>query len=279
METVKKKRGRKPKNFFNENIEIVAEKKKRGRKKKYEIENHYKIINRNEVNNFNHNIVYSDDEENSKVEESSTRKIAFGNLDITVSKKVLIENKFKFNFNEKITINEDEYTDEELEVPIESFIKKNEKNYNEVKTYIPKIISECKEVSTLKNFKVITTIKNFNFDKIPDTTDICCWWCCHQFDTAPCTCPIDCKRDKLNQDKFDCIGIFCSWNCVKAYHYYIVDYKKKYNSMSLINQLMIQLYGATITLSTKPAPPRQCLQMFGGYMDIITFRKNNTISI
>ena len=144
METVKKKRGRKPKNFFNENIELVMEKKKRGRKKKYEIENYYKIVNRNEDNNFNHNIAYSDDEE--ILEDTSTRKIAFGNLDITVSKKVLVENKFKFNFNEKNVkdesfINENEYSDEELEVPIESFIKKNEKNYNEVKTYIPKIVS------------------------------------------------------------------------------------------------------------------------------------------
>ena len=53
-----KKRGRKPKNIINE--EIV--KKKRGRKKKYEIENSEKINNRNEINNFNHKIAYSDDE-------------------------------------------------------------------------------------------------------------------------------------------------------------------------------------------------------------------------
>ena len=56
MDPVKKKRGRKPKNFFNENIEIVTEKKKRGRKKKYEIENYNKIINRNEDNNFHFSI-------------------------------------------------------------------------------------------------------------------------------------------------------------------------------------------------------------------------------
>ena len=280
MDPVKKKRGRKPKNFFNENIEIVTEKKKRGRKKKYEIENYNKIINRNEDKNFNHNIAYSDDEE--ILEDTSTRKIAFGNLDITVSKKVLVENKFKFNFNEKneskINILINEYSDEELEVPIESFIKKNEKNYNEVKTYIPKIVSECKEVNTLKNFKVITTIKNFKFDEMPEKTDICCWWCCHQFDNCPCSCPIDYKLDKLKKGKFDCIGIFCSWNCVKAYHHYTVDYKKKFHSMGLINQLMIQLYGAKITLSCIPAPPRQCLEMFGGYLNISKFRENNVIN-
>ena len=48
--------------------------------------------------------------------------------------------------------------------------------------------------------------------------------------------------------------------------------------MGLINQLMIQLYGATIALNTKSAPPRQCLEMFGGYMNIDTFRENNCIN-
>ena len=52
-EVVKKKRGRKPKNSSIEE-NIILEKKKRGRKKKYEIENFDKIINRNEINNFDH---------------------------------------------------------------------------------------------------------------------------------------------------------------------------------------------------------------------------------
>ena len=60
-ETIKKKRGRKPKNTLEE--QTIVEKKKRGRKKKYEIENFDKIINRDQLNNFNHNVVYSSDEE------------------------------------------------------------------------------------------------------------------------------------------------------------------------------------------------------------------------
>ena len=58
----------------------------------------------------------------------------------------------------------------------------------------------------------------------------------------------------------------------------IVDYKKKFSSMELINQLMMQLYGVTKTLSTKPAPPRQCLDIFGGYMNIDQFRENNVLN-
>ena len=129
IEEIKKKRGRKPKNYYSENeIVAVPEKKKRGRKKKYEIENFDKILNRNEVNNFDHNIAYSDDEEfkdNKLTEDKFIKKVAFGNLDITVSKKVepQIEN-YKQNVVFKSVINESEWdSDEEI----------MEKNYNTVK--------------------------------------------------------------------------------------------------------------------------------------------------
>ena len=104
---IKKKRGRKPKNFYSENVEQeIVEKKKRGRKKKYEIENFEKILNRDELNNFDHRIVYSDDEEVHE-EEGTVKKIAFGNLDITVSKKTTAEVvNYKNNFSNVINENE-----------------------------------------------------------------------------------------------------------------------------------------------------------------------------
>lgn len=85
---VKKRRGRKPKNFYSENVpkQEVLEKKKRGRKKKYEIENSDKILNRNEVNNFDHHIAYSDDDITEPDNNQTVKKVAFGNLDITISK-------------------------------------------------------------------------------------------------------------------------------------------------------------------------------------------------
>lgn len=126
LTTEKKKRGRKPKNKFNDilnnnillNQNVVVEKKKRGRKKKYEIDNLIKINNRGDLNNFDHKIVYSDSEEfqinsinndddsnnelnnnlNNDSNNDSTNdlnnnnnnlvsNISFGNLNIVVSKK------------------------------------------------------------------------------------------------------------------------------------------------------------------------------------------------
>ena len=277
LETFKKKRGRKPKNFTIEQIVVSTEKKKRGRKKKYEVENFEKILNRNEENNFNHNIIYSDDE-STVVENSCVKKIAFGNLDITVSKKVNDENidEFKFKTRAANSINKDEYSsDEEKEVPVESFIKMNEKHYSENKRYIPKTISECtsKTIDSVKKIKVITTTKEQIkcSSEWPENCEICCWWCCHSFEGSPCTLPI--KYDSLRK-RFSFIGLFCSWNCVKSYNFERTDHKK-YEQSSLITLLIQQLYGITEAIGIKPAPPRQCLKMFGGYMDIDEFRDQN----
>jgi hypothetical protein len=271
MEEIKKKRGRKPKNYYSENeIVAVPEKKKRGRKKKYEIENFDKILNRNEVNNFDHNIAYSDDEEfkeNKLTEDKFIKKVAFGNLDIMVSKKVepQIEN-YKQNVVFKSVINESEWdSDEEI----------MEKNYNTVKKYLPGNASDFTEKTneeSIKKIRVVTCIKNeHKMESWPETTKINCWWCCHQFDGCPCTLPT--KYDNLRK-RFEFVGIFCSWNCTKAYNFEKNDHKK-YERSELITLLIQQLYGITKAINIKAAPPRQSLKMFGGYLNIEEFRENN----
>jgi hypothetical protein len=278
---VKKKRGRKPKNsILEEHITEHVENKKRGRKKKYEIENSERILHRNSEDNFNHHIIYSDDE-NGCTDDKCVKKISFGNLDITVSKKIDTENINDFKLktrNANITINQDEYSsDEDKEVPVESFMNCNEKNFQESKRYVPKIVSECSTSTNefLKNIKVITTTK----DQIkcstewPDSCDICCWWCCHKFGGTPCTLPV--KYDSLRK-RFTFAGIFCSWGCVKAYNFDRADHKK-YECSALITVLIQQLVGLSKAIRIKPAPPRQALKMFGGYLDIDDFRNRDDV--
>ena len=275
MDVLKKKRGRKPKNFTFDEVPIQAEKKKRGRKKKYEIENFERILNRNEENNFNHNVMYSDDETAEEKTPNCVKKISFGNLDITVSKKVETENvdhfKFKTRTNFESLIDENEYSsEEEKEIPVESFVKINEKVYSETKKYAPKIMSECKIENSLKRIKVVTTtkdqIKESNY--WPESCNCCCWWCCHTFEGSPCTLPT--KYDPIRK-RFLFVGLFCSWNCVKAYNFDKSDNRMAIRT-SLITLLIQQLHGVTESICIKPAPPRQTLKMFGGYLDINQFR-------
>jgi hypothetical protein len=270
-DSIKKRRGRKPKNFEVTEVKLeTVEKKKRGRKKKYEIENSDKILNRNEINNFDHHIAYSDDESTEVDTTKSINQVSFGNLNITISKKVNVEPLEDYkNIINTSQINENEW-ESETESEEESF----EKVYKENKKYIPvNCITERSNEESVKKIRIVTTVKNqVNFDSWPEKTDIHCWWCCHKFDCCPCTLPS--KYDSLRK-RFTFTGIFCSWNCVKAYNFSINDHLK-YQRSELITLLIKQMYGITKAINIKASPPRQCLKIFGGYLTIDEFRNNNS---
>ena len=98
-------------------------------------------------------------------------------------------------------------------------------------------------------------------------TDVCCWWCCHNFDTVPVGIPIY-FNEALK--KFNVKGVFCSFSCVMAY-----NKDKRLNKDYLIKYLYRKLTG-TLTLDTKitPSPPRCSLKMFGGELTIEQFRND-----
>jgi hypothetical protein len=269
---VKKRRGRKPKNFYSENVpkQEVLEKKKRGRKKKYEIENSDKILNRNEVNNFDHHIAYSDDDITEPDSTQTVKKVAFGNLDITISKSNVPQVPESYKNTIQTSYITDEWESESESEPEETF----EKVYKENKKYIPaNNITERNNEESVRRIRIVTTLKNIiNFDEWPEKTDIHCWWCCHKFDSCPCTMPT--KYDPLRK-RFTFTGVFCSWNCVKANNFEMNDHLK-YQRSELITLLIQQMYGITKAINIKPAPPRQCLKMFGGYLSIDEFRNNNS---
>jgi hypothetical protein len=268
---IKKRRGRKPKSCVEDHTEV--EKKKRGRKKKYEIENFSKLNNRNEINNFDHNIAYSDDDTQSVIEEpnKSIKKVAFGNLDITISKSIQEPDEDYKSIIQPQTqlIDEDEWES------CSDYETETEKVYKEKKKYIPaNTVTKQSNEESVKRIRIVTTVKNYNqFDTSwPETSDIHCWWCCHKFTCCPCTLPT--KYDQLRK-RFTFTGIFCSWNCVKAYNFEKGDHLK-YQRSELITLLIKQMYGITKSLGIKPAPPRQCLKIFGGYLTIDEFRNGNS---
>jgi len=321
-ETIKKKRGRKPKNKnftedLNTNYKVsdTIPKKRRGRKKKYEVEFFNRASNNKDLtNNFNHQVAYSDDEEYIQVSDLNTTKsnqnttksnqsnqntqntqntpptkntiieeihekqvknVSFGNLNIIVSKKINNTDNKPVYSNEikKGNIVEDEYSDEEKEADIQNIINKNnnERFFKDNKKYITHFTENSKKNQKSKNLRIITTLKTIiKNSEWHDKTDVCCWWCCHKFDNSPCTLPI--KYNELTK-VYDFIGIFCSWNCTKAYNNYKNDHKK-YERGQLITMLVKQLYGIEYAISIKSAPFRECLKMFGGYMSIDDFRNS-----
>ncbi len=288
--TIPKKRGRKPKNNV-ETIEQLSEdiKKKRGRKKKYEIENFEKILNRDSQNNFNHHVIYSDDDTPEK-EELTKKKVSFGNLNIVVSKKNESEinaNQFNFKNYVKPEIIPEEYSDSDVSdsEPNEKKIinTKNTNNkyydtsskyaeYSEYSEFINKKeqLTLNTELSQYK-VKIYTTLDGIDFESDwPQQIDSCCWWCCHSIKGSPCSRPV--SYDPVRK-RYKVSGIYCSWNCAIADNQNLNSSNSGY-TRSLLTMFIKELYGITSALSIRPAGPRQTLKMFGGYKTIEQFRED-----
>lgn len=94
-----------------------------------------------------------------------------------------------------------------------------------------------------------------------------CWWCCHPFEWDSLHYPYS-----FVSNVFYTTGHFCSWGCMKAY---AID-RGKFDTCEYITLMRKRMEGK-IT-STKPAPKRQALTIFGGSLSIDDFR-NDKITV
>ena len=129
--------------------------------------------------------------------------------------------------------------------------------------------SETNERETNKKRGFFEIMHEFiHSDNWLDKTDICCWWCCHQFETVPIGLPV--KYDE--KKKFHVKGVFCSFSCMMAYKNDNPIYQSK---RDLINFLYKKLTGTfLLDINLVPAPPRCALKMFGGELNINQFRNS-----
>ena len=115
------------------------------------------------------------------------------------------------------------------------------------------------------------------------TGNICCWWCCHMFDTMPIGLP-----DRLIEDIFYVIGYFCSFNCALAHNMTLNDHRM-WERVSLLyllrNRICKNMYVDKINNDeiTKilgdiiVAAPKYILKNFGGSMNIEEYRAKSFI--
>ena len=129
--------------------------------------------------------------------------------------------------------------------------------------------SSCRDMSDASKY---TPYKLFSTDlhqliEWPQTTSTCCWYCCHAFETVPVCIPV--TYDTL-QNVFEVFGIFCSWNCAKAY------VQSTYSSESSEQLMWMRIMAREVFKMNlgvfPPAPPRMFLKMFGGHLTIEEFR-------
>jgi hypothetical protein len=131
------------------------------------------------------------------------------------------------------------------------------------------VISDIQENNRKKGYFELLTTFVYN-EKWLHNTDVCCWWCCHTFDTIPIGSPE--KYDDVVK-KFHVKGVFCSFSCMIAYR------KERNYKSNLKNYLVKYMYSKLtgtllIEKNLNPAPPRCSLKMFGGDLTIEEFRNS-----
>jgi hypothetical protein len=94
-----------------------------------------------------------------------------------------------------------------------------------------------------------------------------CWWCKSPFDTPEVNLP-----ENYFKGKFQCSGIFCSYNCAMSYNIDLND-EKVWKRNSLLNLLYRETYKSNED-EILPAPSWKILKDFGGDVSLKEFREN-----
>ena len=235
----KKKRGRKPKMVIKEKI-IDKIPKKRGRKPTG------KIIELNK--NYEDDISFND------------CMIAHLKLDIKQINKI-ISDDVKYDIIDNFNTTNVETEHNLTKIVFDDIIDISKGIRNKHSNYINEINSKRKIIKS----KIEFLDKENN--KWKESSDIACWWCCHKFNTTPLGLP-----NYFTKEKFYVYGCFCSLNCAYAYNLELNDYKI-WDRQTLLYYLKSIIFTDNEFI-LKPAPPRQVLKLFGGYMDIEIYREN-----
>ena len=120
--------------------------------------------------------------------------------------------------------------------------------------------------------KVINVLQDFEErnknNEWPLQTSIACYWCCHRFNNAPIGIPIN-----YNEGTFEVYGCFCSTHCAAAYNFNEnTNQDEMWERYQLLNLLSRKMHGVPMV---KSAPPRLSLKIFGGHLDIESFREHS----
>lgn len=279
---IAKKRGRKPRIRTPEEIEEEKNKpkRKRGRKIKQQT---YSLVKNNDKKK-----IFAEDDNCLFI----NLPINITKLNNSINKPSIEEEIFKYKTElpqlpkpydgpsvSIVNLNDKELKENRFE-KYKNVINGNNDDNTEHKIEETKII-EYKLYEKKKSIK--KTVRNIMTDFIKhqefsDTwisgTDISCWWCCHNFNNSPCAIPT-----KYVNDIFYVYGCFCSFNCALSYNF-ITNVNKKWERISYLHLLYKKIFNVT-EVTLKYAPERECLKMFGGYMNIDEFRnnKNKTFNI
>jgi hypothetical protein len=132
-------------------------------------------------------------------------------------------------------------------------------------TVAPETTAKSKLPSNYSEKLMVLFQDSNRYQRLPDKTDIACFWCCHNFPTRPYAIP-----SHILNELWHMYGNFCSPECATAYLFRErIDNHVQWERYALLNSLYCM---KEETNGIRPAPPREVLRMFGGSMDISEYR-------
>jgi hypothetical protein len=100
--------------------------------------------------------------------------------------------------------------------------------------------------------------------KIPESSEVACFWCCHTFQNRPVVLPIRDTGEHLIVH-----GNFCCPECACAY---LFDIRQDSHTRWEQLALLYRVYGEACNGKIHPAPSRTVLKHFGGNLKIQDYR-------
>jgi hypothetical protein len=129
---------------------------------------------------------------------------------------------------------------------------------------------KCKLLSNYSEKLMVLFQDSNRYKKLPEKTEIACFWCCHSFNYQPVAIP-----SHILDEVWHMYGNFCSPECATSYLFKErIDAHVQWERYALLNSLYSEdaMVAAGSPVGIRPAPPREVLRMFGGSMDISEFR-------
>jgi hypothetical protein len=103
-----------------------------------------------------------------------------------------------------------------------------------------------------------------------------CMWCTLKILTEPLGCPLSIEIRDDNEEKISFVthGVFCSFNCIKAF---IRDHQhdaKFANSLRLLAIMYMLVFKTDVPVTIEPAPSISLLSIYGGNMTDVQYRQS-----
>jgi hypothetical protein len=151
------------------------------------------------------------------------------------------------------------------EVIEEEVINKIEENKVESTIKYEEIKTESRPLQVFSNSQIMVEFASRNqSQKLPDKTDIACFWCAHKFENQPCIIP-----EREVKGIYKVYGNFCAPECAMGHLLNeSIDPHVRWERMALLNRI----YDTEISGKIYPAPPRESLELFGGPLTIESYR-------